>query len=134
VKALGRPVPVALAVAGTLAGGQLAGIMKRFAKEHPDVNLTLRTATSAEVSDLIRRGEATIGLHYDRDPSPDLDCELLFADRLQVVRAGSPARWPQGKAAGRAARRALDRISRSAGTARDHGCACPCAVPHPRTG
>jgi DNA-binding transcriptional LysR family regulator len=47
--------------------------------------LTLRTATSAEVSDLIRRGEATIGLRYDRDRSRDLDCELLSAERLQVV-------------------------------------------------
>jgi DNA-binding transcriptional LysR family regulator len=59
--------------------------MKRFAREHPNVNLTLRTATSAEVSDLIRRGAATIGLRYDRDPSRDLDCEVLFAERLQVV-------------------------------------------------
>ena len=47
--------------------------------------MSLRTATSAEVSDLIRRGEATIGLRYDRDRSRDLDCELLFAERLQVV-------------------------------------------------
>jgi DNA-binding transcriptional LysR family regulator len=87
VRALARPDsgPVALAVVGTLAGGQLSEIMKRFAREHPDVNLTLRTATSAEVSDLIRRGEATIGLRYDRDPSRDLDCEVLFAERLQVV-------------------------------------------------
>jgi DNA-binding transcriptional LysR family regulator len=87
VRALARPNsgPVALAVVGTLAGGRLSGMMKRFAREHPDVDLTLRTATSAEVSDLIRRGEATIGLRYDRDRSRDLDCELLFAEPLQVV-------------------------------------------------
>jgi DNA-binding transcriptional LysR family regulator len=47
--------------------------------------LSLRTATSAEVSGLIARGEATIGLRYDRDASRDLDCELLFAEPLQVV-------------------------------------------------
>jgi DNA-binding transcriptional LysR family regulator len=87
VRALARPNsgPVALAVVGTLAGSRLSGIMKRFASEHPAVDLTLRTATSAEVSDLIRRGEATIGLRYDRDRSRDLDCELLFAEPLQVV-------------------------------------------------
>jgi DNA-binding transcriptional LysR family regulator len=87
VRALARPNsgPVALAVVGTLAGSRLSGIMKRFASEHPDVDLTLRTATSAEVSDLIRRGEATIGLRYDQDRSRDLDCELLFAEPLQVV-------------------------------------------------
>ena len=77
--------PVALAVVGTLAGGGLAAIMKRFGREHPDVALTLCTARSAEVSDLIRRGEATIGLRYDFDRSPDLDFERLFAERLQVV-------------------------------------------------
>ena len=77
--------PVALAVVGTLAGGGLATIMRRFAREHPEVVLTLRTAPSAEVSDLIRRGEATIGLRYDFDRSTDLDYERLFAERLQVV-------------------------------------------------
>ena len=78
--------------------------------------MSLRTATSAEVSDLIRRGEATIGLRYDRDRSRDLDCELLFAERLQVVCA------PDHPRAGRRvakladlARRALDRIPGGAG-------------------
>src|SRR5256885_6423570 len=87
VRALARPDsgPVPLAVVGTLAGGHLSAIMKRFASEHPEVELSLRTATSAEVSDLIRRGEATLGLRYDRDCSRDLDCEWLFAERLQVV-------------------------------------------------
>jgi DNA-binding transcriptional LysR family regulator len=77
--------PVALAVVGTLAGGGLAAIMKRFASEHPKVDLTLRTATSAEVSNLIRRGEVTIGLRYDFDRSSDLEYERLFAEPLQVV-------------------------------------------------
>lgn len=87
VRALAQPNsgPVALAVVGTLAGGRLSAIMKRFAAELPGVDLSLRTATSAEVSGLIRRGEATIGLRYDRDRSEDLDCELLFAEPLQVV-------------------------------------------------
>ncbi|MFG3594146.1 substrate-binding domain-containing protein [Bradyrhizobium sp. RDI18] len=47
--------------------------------------MSLRTATSAEVSDMVRRGEVTIGLRYDRDGSRDLDCELLVSERLQVV-------------------------------------------------
>ena len=91
--------PVALAVVGTLAGGRLSAILKRFAAEHPAVELSLRTATSAEVSDLVRRGEATIGLRYDRDRSRDLDCELLFPEKLQVVCAADHPR-----AGGRVAR------------------------------
>jgi DNA-binding transcriptional LysR family regulator len=94
VRALAKPDsgPVALAVVGTLAGGRLSAILKRFASQHPQVGLTLRTATSAEVSDMVRRGEATIGLRYDRDRSRDLDCELLFAERLRVVCAADHPR------------------------------------------
>ncbi|MBR1129751.1 LysR family transcriptional regulator [Bradyrhizobium iriomotense] len=77
--------PVSLAVTGTLADGRLSGIMKRFAAENPAVALGLRTATSAEVSDLIRRGEATIGLRYNTDRAGDLACELVLSEPLQVV-------------------------------------------------
>ena len=128
VRALARPDsgPVALAVVGTLAGGRLSEILKRFAAEYPGVELTLRTATSAEVSDLIRRGEATIGLRYDRDGSRDLDCELLLAERLQVVcAAGSSACRPPGRETGRFARRTLDRVSgscRGGARSRRHMC------------
>ena len=85
--------PVSLAVVGTLAGGQLSPILKRFAREYPDVELTLRTATSAEVSDLIRRGEAAIGLRYDIDRLRDLDADSC----CRAVAGGLRApiiRWP----------------------------------------
>lgn len=77
--------PVSLAVTGTLADGRLSGIMKRFAADNPAVALALRTATSAEVSDLIRRGEATIGLRYNADRAGDLAYELVLREALQVV-------------------------------------------------
>jgi len=77
--------PVSLAVVGTLAGGRLSEILKRFAREHPGVEIKLQTATSAEVSDLVRRGEATIGLRYDIDRLRDLDYERLATEQLQVV-------------------------------------------------
>jgi DNA-binding transcriptional LysR family regulator len=87
VRALSKPNagPVALAIVGTLAGSRLSKIMQRFAQMHPAAEQTLRTATSAEVSDLVRRGEATIGLRYDRDRSGDLDCELLTIEPLIVA-------------------------------------------------
>jgi DNA-binding transcriptional LysR family regulator len=91
--------PVSLAVTGTLAGGRLSAILKQFSREHPGVTLTLRTATSGEVSGLIRRGDATIGLRYDIDRSGDLDCEPVLAERLRVVCA------PDHPLAGRRVRR-----------------------------
>jgi DNA-binding transcriptional LysR family regulator len=50
------------------------------------VELTLRTATSDEVSDLVRRGEVTLGLRYGDATAADLCCEALFTER-QVVAA-----------------------------------------------
>ncbi|MEQ8266218.1 MAG: LysR family transcriptional regulator [Parvibaculum sp.] len=81
----GHGGPVSLAAVGTLAGTGLTAVLKRFAGQFPGAALSLRTATSAEVSDLVRRGEVTIGLRYFDDPSPDLVCHSLGAERLLVV-------------------------------------------------
>ncbi len=77
--------PVSLASVGTLAGTDLTAVLQRFTRSHPRVDLSFRTARSAEVSDLVRRGEAAIGLRYERDRSPDLECEALGAEPLLVV-------------------------------------------------
>jgi DNA-binding transcriptional LysR family regulator len=87
--------PVAVAVVGTLAGSNLTTTLRLFAERHPAVDLTLQAARSAEVSNLVRRGEATIGLRYDRDRSPDLHYEDLGTEPLRVVCA------PGHKLAGR---------------------------------
>jgi DNA-binding transcriptional LysR family regulator len=76
---------LSLAVVGTLAGANLTPALERFACEHPAVDLTLRTATSGEVSDLVRSAQATVGLRYHRDPAPDLNCVTLSAEPLRVV-------------------------------------------------
>ncbi len=83
--AMGDAGPLALAIVGTLAGTDLTAVLKRFAKAHSNVDLALRTATSVRVSDLVRCGEANIGLRYHRDSSPDLDSQELGAERLIVV-------------------------------------------------
>jgi DNA-binding transcriptional LysR family regulator len=77
--------PVALAVVGTLAGPALTTVLGRFAVDHPRVDLMLRTARSIEVSDLVRRGEATIGVRYHRDRFPDLESTALGDEPLLVV-------------------------------------------------
>lgn len=94
----GHAGQVSLATVGTLAGGELSGVLRRFAQRHPTVNLTLRTARSVEVSDLVRRGEVTLGLRYERDRSRDLRCEELASEPLRVVCA------PAHRLAGRSIR------------------------------
>ncbi|MGE0239632.1 MAG: LysR family transcriptional regulator [Parvibaculaceae bacterium] len=76
---------ISLAVVGTLASAALSGAFKAFARHHPAVDLKLRTATSIEVSDLVRRGEAVLGLRYEVDRLADLDCELLAREPLAVI-------------------------------------------------
>lgn len=77
--------PVALAIVGTLAGPPLTRTLNRFAAEHPRADLTLRTARSVDVGQLVRRGEATIGVRYHRDRLPDLDWMEIGVERLFVV-------------------------------------------------
>lgn len=79
--------PVTIALVGTLAGAGLTSVLRRFAQRHPNVDVSLRTATSREVSDLVRRAEVTLGLRYDDDPAPELHSELLFSERLVVATA-----------------------------------------------
>ncbi|MBX3500538.1 MAG: LysR family transcriptional regulator [Alphaproteobacteria bacterium] len=87
--ATGNAGPLTMAIVGTLAGTDLTGVLRRFARDHPAVELVLQTARSGEVSDLVRRGEVTIGLRYDRDRSGDLEAESLGSEKLLVVCAAA---------------------------------------------
>jgi DNA-binding transcriptional LysR family regulator len=77
--------PVAIALVGTLASTDLTAVLRRFAQRHRGVQLTLRTATSKEVSDLVRRADVTVGLRYSADPAPELECETLYAERMVIA-------------------------------------------------
>jgi DNA-binding transcriptional LysR family regulator len=77
--------PLSLAIVGTLAGRDFSHVLRRYAINHPDVEISLRTARSAEVSDLVRRGEAVIGVRYDRDRSPDLELQFLGSEPLVIA-------------------------------------------------
>jgi DNA-binding transcriptional LysR family regulator len=80
---------VAIALVGTLAGTSVVEHIRRFARDHPGVRLELRTANSREVSDLVRRGEVTLGLRYFVDPSSELVSRVVAEENLVVV--ASPA-------------------------------------------
>jgi DNA-binding transcriptional LysR family regulator len=67
---------VTLAIVGTLASTGLTERLRRFREAHPAIDLRIRTALSAEVSELVRRGDATLGLRYGNDPHPELPTDL----------------------------------------------------------
>lgn len=89
VQAHQQPEQVAprLAMVGTLAGTDLAQRLMAFRRDYPLHRLHLRTARSAEVSQLVLGGEAHLGLRYFPDPNPDLVCLPCREEQMVVVAA-----------------------------------------------
>ena len=78
---------VSLALVGTLADTSIVATLRRFRRQAGDVRLELRTASSAEVTDLVRRGEATLGLRYFFPDGADLVTHPAGAEAMLVVAA-----------------------------------------------
>jgi len=78
---------VSLAVVGTLASSTLTRCLRGFRDAHPTVDLRLRTALSAEVSALVRRGDVTLGLRYAADPDPDVVSTIVHDEPMLAVAA-----------------------------------------------
>jgi DNA-binding transcriptional LysR family regulator len=76
---------LSLACVGSLAGAELTTVLQRFTALAPNVGLTLRTATSSQISELVRAGEATLGVRYFEDRSADLQCHRMPPEMLVVA-------------------------------------------------
>jgi DNA-binding transcriptional LysR family regulator len=76
---------VSLAIVGTLAGTSIVDQLRRFSAKHPNARLELRTANSFEVSDLVRRGDVSLGLRYFADPSPELVSRQISEEQIVIV-------------------------------------------------
>ena len=76
---------VSLALVGTLADTQIVDALRQFARKAKDVRLELRTASSSEVTDLVRRGEATLGLRYFAAERPELASHDAGGEEMLVV-------------------------------------------------
>jgi DNA-binding transcriptional LysR family regulator len=96
--ARGERGAVSVALVGTLASTAFADMLRQFGRRHPHVKLELRTATSDEVSDLVRLGEVTLGLRYFTDDDPGLVSEVIMEEALVVACA------PDHRLAGRRVR------------------------------
>jgi LysR family transcriptional regulator, cyn operon transcriptional activator len=72
-----------LAIVGTLADSHIVDALREFTARQASVDL--RTATSREVSALVRNGEADLGLRYHADTDPKLESIPLGEEKLYVV-------------------------------------------------
>ena len=91
---------ISLALVGTLADTQIVHALRRFALQSRNVQVQLRTASSQEVTDLVRRGEATLGLRYYTSDRPDLVALPAGNEAMLVVAT------PEHRLAGRRVRQA----------------------------
>ena len=76
---------VTLALVGTLASSSLTTRLSQLRQGHPGLDLRLRTALSAEVSALVLRGDAALGLRYGTDSDPGLVSVIVHHERLIPV-------------------------------------------------
>lgn len=76
---------ITLALVGTLASTALTSCLHGFREAYPEVQLRLRTALSQEVSALVRRGDATLGLRYGLDPHPEVSASTIFEEPMLAV-------------------------------------------------
>lgn len=76
---------ITLALVGTLASTQLTTHLQAFRDTHPLVRLKLCTARSDEVSSMVQRGEAHLGLRYFIDPHPETISLPVINEPLLVV-------------------------------------------------
>jgi DNA-binding transcriptional LysR family regulator len=74
-----------LAIVGTLADSHIVDALRTFESRFPQASVDLRTATSREVSTLVRTGEASLGLRYFPDADPKLESIPLGAEKLFIV-------------------------------------------------
>ena len=78
---------ISLALVGTLADTRIVDALRQFAKRAKDVRLELQTASSREVTDLVRRGDATLGLRYYASDRPELVSLDAGSEAMLVVAA-----------------------------------------------
>lgn len=96
-----------LGIVGTLASTGLTARLASFRAAHPRLRLLLRTGSSADVSGLVRRGDAQLGLRYFADPAPDIISREVSRESLVVIadtnhRLASGRRIPARRLAGEA--------------------------------
>jgi DNA-binding transcriptional LysR family regulator len=81
----GHAGQISLALVGTLANARLTGVLRQLGRKYPKVRLDLRTATSREVSELVQRGDATLGLRYATSRDSGVASQIIAEEKLVVI-------------------------------------------------
>jgi DNA-binding transcriptional LysR family regulator len=76
---------VSLALVGTLTDTHIVEVLRKFASRSSAASLELRTANSQGVGDLVRRGEATLGLRYHHTMSSELTSTVIAHEQMIVI-------------------------------------------------
>ena len=92
VQLRGGAAELTLAVVGTIVESQLCGELKRFCSARPELRLTVRTGSSAEITQLVRQGDATLGVRYFSDEHPHLTITEIGQEEMVVVAAADHPR------------------------------------------
>lgn len=81
----GKGGRISIAFVDALGYRGLTTLLARFRAANPSIELSLHSGTSAEVSSLVLRGEATLGLRYRPDPDDSIDSQVVGEEVLEVV-------------------------------------------------
>jgi DNA-binding transcriptional LysR family regulator len=76
---------VSLAIVGTLADTHIVDVLRSFARRSRSSTLDIRTASSQEVTELVRRGDVMLGLRYFTDARHDLALRVVDEEVMLVV-------------------------------------------------
>jgi len=87
---------VSLAVVGTFIDRRFAQLLRRFSKRSGQRRLKVLAAQSDVISQLVRRGEVTLGVRYFEDARSDLVNRQLGLEKMVVVSAATYKFGPAG--------------------------------------
>lgn len=83
--------PVVLAATPDIIPHTLLRVVRVFLDRHPRIHLTIKSATRAEVSDIVSNGDADMGIvqHHDRDEAFEFKALFLY-ERVLITPLAHP--------------------------------------------
>jgi LysR family carnitine catabolism transcriptional activator len=71
-----------IAAVPTFASSLLPGVLARYHRQYPDINITVHDVITEDVVDMVREGRVELGITFDPGDAADLSFTPLFRDRF----------------------------------------------------